>query len=170
MVEGGALLIVAALAYTHQNGEILHSMEADAAGVNTMVQHLEAVPIDASSGTCKNEGDFCVGNHCVKVPCKNEPRRLDPSPCTPFTDPSHPPLCSSGPRRRWSLQLTRARTLGTKSTSATGACACTYGPQQRGRRKPSTTRQHAHKQQLLPAPTNEKRRRHADVGRWVPQF
>ena len=75
MVEGGALLIVAALAYTHQNGEILHSMEADAAGVNTMVQHLEAVPIDASSGTCKNEGDFCSGNHCVKVPCraKNEP-------------------------------------------------------------------------------------------------
>lgn len=72
-----ALLIVAALAYahSHQNGEILHSMEADAAGVNTMVQHLEAVPIDASSGTCKNEGDFCSGNHCVKVPCraKNEP-------------------------------------------------------------------------------------------------
>jgi hypothetical protein len=158
---GGALLIVA-LVNTHTNRkEIVHSMEADTVGANTMVEHLEAVPIDASSGTCKNEGDFCVGNHCVKVPCKNEPRRL--SPCTPCTDPSHPPLCSSRPRRRWSLQLTRARTLGTKSTSATGACACTYGPQQRGRRKPSTTRQHAHQQRLLPAPTNEKRRRHARV-------
>lgn len=84
---GGALLIVA-LVNTHTNRkEFVHSMEADTAGANTMVEHLEAVPIDASSGTCKNEGDFCVGNHCVKVPCKNEPRRL--SPCTPCTDPSH---------------------------------------------------------------------------------
>jgi len=73
---GGALLIVA-LVNTHTNRkEIVHSMEADTVGANTMVEHLEAVPIDASSGTCKNEGDFCVGNHCVKVPCKNEPRRL----------------------------------------------------------------------------------------------
>ena len=99
-----ALLIVAALAYahSHQNGEILHSMEADAAGVNTMVQHLEAVPIDASSGTCKNEGDFCSGNHCVKVPCR---AKMNPAI---GSEPLHSVYLPFAPT---SLQLGAAATL-----------------------------------------------------------